>query len=101
MTGPQWKNVYNLSEEQVEKLDLAEQLMEMMQLSEAEKTLIEMLEENSECVPVLNILGHLNGRYISDFESAIEYYEKVISLEPDNAWARDARRRYSRYVGRD
>ena len=85
MTGPQWKNVYNLSEEQVEKLDLAEQLMEMMQLSEAEKTLIEMLEENSECVPVLNILGHLNGRYISDFESAIEYYEKVISLEPDNA----------------
>ena len=81
--------MYNLSEEQVEKLDLAEQLMEMMQLSEAEKTLIEMLEENSECVPVLNILGHLNGRYISDFESAIEYYEKVISLEPDNAWARD------------
>ena len=77
--------MYNLSEEQVEKLDLAEQLMEMMQLSEAEKTLIEMLEENSECVPVLNILGHLNGRYISDFESAIEYYEKVISLEPDNA----------------
>ena len=101
MTGPQWKNVYNLSEEQVEKLDLPEQLMEMMQLSEAEKTLIEMLEENSECVPVLNILGHLNGRYISDFESAIEYYEKVISLEPDNAWARDERRRYKRYLTYD
>lgn len=101
MAGPQWKNVYNLSEEQVEKLDLAEQLMEMMQLSEAEKTLIEMLEENSECVPVLNILGHLNGRYISDFESAIEYYEKVISLEPDNAWARDERRRYKRYLTYD
>ncbi|MCH2427920.1 MAG: hypothetical protein MK168_01115 [Candidatus Thalassarchaeum sp.] len=101
MTGPQWKNVYNLAEEQVEKLDLAEQLMEMMQLSEAEKTLIEMLEENSECVPVLNILGHLNGRYISDFESAIEYYEKVISLEPDNAWARDERRRYKRYLTYD
>ena len=101
MTGPQWENVYNLSEEQVEKLDLAEQLMEMMQLSEAEKTLIEMLEENSECVPVLNILGHLNGRYISDFESAIEYYEKVISLEPDNAWARDERRRYKRYLTYD
>ncbi len=93
--------MYNLSEEQVEKLDLAEQLMEMMQLSEAEKTLIEMLEENSECVPVLNILGHLNGRYISDFESAIEYYEKVISLEPDNAWARDERRRYKRYLTYD
>ena len=75
--------------------------MEMMQLSEAEKTLIEMLEENSECVPVLNILGHLNGRYISDFESAIEYYEKVISLEPDNAWARDERRRYKRYLTYD
>ena len=93
--------MYNLSEEQVEKLDLAEQLMEMMQLSEAEKTLIEMLEENSECVPVLNILGHLNGRYISDFESTIEYYEKVISLEPDNAWARDERRRYKRYLTYD
>ena len=101
MTGPQWKNVYNLSEEQVEKLDLAEQLMEMMQLSEAEKTLIEMLEENSECVPVLNILGHLNGRYISDFESAIEYYENVISLDPDNAWARDERMRYKRYLTYD
>ncbi|MDP6985773.1 MAG: hypothetical protein QGH38_00965 [Candidatus Thalassarchaeaceae archaeon] len=101
MAGPQWKNEYNLSEEQVEKIDFAEQLMEMMQLSEAEKTLNEMLEDNPECVPVLNILGHLNGRYISDFESAIEYYEKVISLEPDNAWARDERRRYKRYLTYD
>ena len=37
----------------------------------------------------------------NEFEKAVELYDKVLALEPDNAWARDARRRYQRYVGRD
>jgi lipoprotein NlpI len=41
------------------------------------------------------------GRHFSDFEKAVEIYDKVLELEADNAWARDARRRYLRYVDRD
>jgi lipoprotein NlpI len=42
-------------------------------------------------------MAHFQGRYISDFEKAVEYYDRVLELEPDNAWARDERRRYLRY----
>ena len=41
---------------------------------------------------------HLYGRYLSEFETAVKYYDKVLSIEPDNAWARDSRRRYLRYI---
>ena len=67
-------------------------------LGAAERLLLEMLDEDQECIPVLSNLGHLYGRHLSEFETAIEYYNRVLELEPDNAWARDARRRYLRYV---
>ena len=67
-------------------------------LGAAEKLLLSMIEADSACIPVLSNLGHLYGRHLSEFETAIEYYDKVLALEPDNAWARDARRRYLRYV---
>jgi tetratricopeptide (TPR) repeat protein len=67
-------------------------------LGAAERLLLSMLEADGECIPVLSNLGHLYGRHLSEFETAIEYYDRVLSLEPDNAWARDARRRYLRYV---
>ena len=67
-------------------------------LGAAEKLLLEMLSEDEECIPVLSNLGHLYGRHLSEFETAIDYYNRVLELEPDNAWARDARRRYLRYV---
>ena len=101
MAGPVWKNVYRLSDDQISRLDLAEERMEMMDISESERILLELLEEDVRCVPVLNNLGHLNGRYLSDFEKAIEYYERVLEVEPDNAWARDERRRYQRYLSYD
>lgn len=75
--------------------------MEMLDIDRAEEILLELLEEDSKCIPVLNNLGHMHGRYLSDFEKAIEYYEKVLMLEPDNAWARDERRRYARYLTYD
>ena len=75
--------------------------MEMLDLDKAEEILLEMLEEDVNCIPVLNNLGHMNGRYLSDFEKAIEYYERVLEIEPDNAWARDERRRYTRYLTYD
>jgi len=28
----------------------------------------------------------------------VKYYDRVLQLEPDNAWARDSRRRYLRYI---
>ena len=97
MAGPVWRNVYRLSEGQISNLDAAEDNMEMMQIGSAEKILLEMLEEDPECVPVLNVMAHLQGRYLSDFEKTIEFYDRVLAIEPDNAWARDERRRYLRY----
>ncbi|DAC43422.1 MAG TPA: hypothetical protein HA315_03500 [Candidatus Thalassarchaeaceae archaeon] len=101
MAGPVWRNVYRLTEDQMSKLDEAEDNMEMMRIGTAEKILIGLLENDSECVPVLNVMAHLQGRYLSDFEKAIEFYDRVLSIEPDNAWARDERRRYSRYSNYD
>jgi len=93
-----FENTYDLTSEQLEKLDLAEDMMVRNDLGAAERLLLEMLDEDQECIPVLSNLGHLYGRHLSEFETAIEYYNRVLELEPDNAWARDARRRYLRYV---
>jgi len=101
MGAPQWKNIYELSSEQIDKLEEAENKMESMEINDAEGILLGLLEGDPDCIPVLNILGHLHGRYLSDFETAIDYYDKVLLLEPDNAWARDERRRYRRYVTYD
>ncbi len=75
--------------------------MEMLDIDNAESILQELLEEDSDCVPVLNNLGHMHGRYLSEWEKAVEFYERVLQIEPDNAWARDERRRYQRYLTRD
>jgi len=75
--------------------------MEMIDINKAESILMSMLEEDADCVPVLNNLGHMYGRYLSDFEKAVEYYDRVLEIEPDNAWARDERRRYQRYLTYD
>lgn len=96
-----WENTYNLSDEQFEQLEAAEVLMESMDLSGAERLLLSMLEHADDCVPVLSNLGYLYGKHLSEFETAVEYYDRVLEIEPDNPWARDARRRYSRYIGRD
>ena len=71
MAGPRWKNIYRLSDEQISKLDDAEEAMVMMEINRAESILLELLGEDSNCVPVLNNLAHLNGRHLSDFEKAI------------------------------
>ena len=96
-----WENTYDLTDEQLEQLGDAESLMEGMDLSGAETVLLAMLENAPDCIPVLSNLGHLYGKHLSEFENAVEYYDRVLKIEPDNAWARDARRRYSRYIGRD
>ena len=75
--------------------------MEMLDINNAESILIELLEGDSDCVPVLNNLGHMYGRYLSEWEKAIEYYERVLQIEPDNAGARDERRRYQRLLTYD
>jgi hypothetical protein len=62
---------------------------------------LQMNEADPNCVPILNVLAHMYGRHLSDFESAVEYYSKVLEIEPDNAWARDERRKYSRYLTYD
>ena len=101
MAGPEWRNVYRLSDEQLGQLEQAEQCMEMIDINKAESILMSMLEEDADCVPVLNNLGHMYGRYLSDFEKAVEYYDRVLEIDPDNAWARDERRRYQRYLTYD
>ncbi|MAK26663.1 MAG: hypothetical protein CMA02_05270 [Euryarchaeota archaeon] len=101
MAGRTWKNTYRLSDTQLEQLDRAESLLESMDLGNAEELLTSMLEEDPLCVPVLSNLGHLYGRHLSEFEKAVEYYDRVLDIEPDNAWARDERRRYQRYLTYD
>ena len=101
MTSPTWKNTYLLSPEQISQLEEAENKMESMEINEAEEILLSMISTDSNCIPALNVLGHLNGRHLSDFETAVEYYDKVLILEPENAWARDERRRYRRYLDYD
>ena len=93
-----FENTYDLSSEQLENLDLAEDMMIRNDLGAAERLLLKMLDEDEECIPVLSNLGHLYGRHLSEFETAVKYYNLVLELEPDNAWARDARRRYLRYT---
>ena len=93
-----FENTYELTSEQLEQLDQAEDMMLRNDLGAAERLLLSRIEADAECIPVLSNLGHLYGRHLSEFETAIEYYDKVLALEPDNAWARDARRRYLRYV---
>ena len=101
MSERRWKNSYQLSQEQLNLLEEAEEYMEMLDIDKAESILLEMLEEDSNCIPVLNNLAHMNGRYLSDFEKAVEYYERVLEIEPDTAWARYDRRRYARYLTYD
>ena len=91
-------NTYNLSESQLQRLEDAEEMMLKNDLGNAEDLLLEMLEEDNDCIPVLSNLGHFYGRYLSEFEKAVTYYDKVLAIEPDNAWARDSRRRYLRYI---
>ena len=101
MSERTWENTYDLTDEQLVNLEDAESLMERMDLTGAETLLLTMLEASPKCVPVLSNLGHLYGKHLSEFENAVKYYDQVLEIEPDNAWARDARRRYSRYIGRD
>ncbi|MBR69260.1 MAG: hypothetical protein CMA86_07105 [Euryarchaeota archaeon] len=98
MANHPFENTYNLSESQLQLLDEAEDLMIKGALGAAEKILLSMLKGDEECIPVLSNLGHLYGRHLSEFETAVEYYDRVLAIEPDNAWARDARRRYLRYI---
>ena len=98
MAETPFDNIYDLSSEQLEQLDKAEDMMLKNDLGAAERLLLAMLEEDDECIPVLSNLGHLYGRHLSEFETAVSFYDKVLHLEPYNAWARDARRRYLRFV---
>ena len=93
-----FENTYDLSESQLADLEEAEELILKNSLGKAEELLLKMLDVNDECIPVLSNLGHLYGRYLSEFETAVKYYDRVLELEPDNAWARDSRRRYLRYI---
>ncbi|MBE53628.1 MAG: hypothetical protein CMB00_00045 [Euryarchaeota archaeon] len=98
MTNYAFDNTYNLTEQQLQQLDEAEDLMLKGSLGKAEEILLSMLSDDPDCIPVLSNLGHMYGRHLSEFKTAVEYYDRVLALEPDNAWARDARRRYLRYI---
>ena len=98
MSERSFHNVYNLSGEQLENLDKAQEMLESQHLNSAEKLLLDMLEKSPKCIPVLNNLGVLYGKYFLEYEIAISYYNEVLELEPSNEWARNERRRYERYL---
>ena len=80
MSDHSWKNIYNLSDEQLNNLNKAEDLIDMMDLTKAESLLLDMNKKVPNCVPVLNVLAHMYGRHLSDFESAIKFYNLVLKL---------------------
>ena len=71
MSDHPFENTYDLSNEQLLKLEEAEDEMLKNNLGKAEDILLEMLDEDDECIPVLNNLAHLYGRHFSDFEKLI------------------------------
>ena len=101
MSDLPFKNTYGLSQDQLQALDEAEEAMEVGRLNDAESLFLAMLKEDEDCVPVLANLGHLHGRHFSEYDKAVEYYDRVLLLEPDNAWARDERRKYKRWLDSD
>ena len=52
MSEHSWKNIYNLSTDQLNDLDEAEDMIEMMDLTKAETILLKMFKEDPTCVPV-------------------------------------------------
>ena len=98
MSTRDFRNIYNLTNEQLEQLDNAEEMLEVQHLNSAEELLLEMLQKSPQCIPVLNNLGVLYGKYFIEYETAIFYYNQVLELEPSNEWARNERRRYERYI---
>ena len=68
MSDHPFENTYELSNEQLIKLEEAEDEMLRNNLGKAEDILLELLGEDDECIPVLNNLAHLYGRHFSDFE---------------------------------
>ena len=80
MSDHSWKNIYNLSDEQLNNLNKAEDLIEMMDLTKAESLLLDMNKKVPNCVPVLNVLAHMYGRHLSDFESAIKFGSNMVRI---------------------
>ena len=56
MSDHAFDNVYGLSDDQLQRLDEAEELMLRGELGKAESLLHAMLEEDEECIPVLSNL---------------------------------------------
>ena len=60
MASPRWKNTYSLTSEQIVQLEEAEDKMESMEINDAEAILLSMIDIDPNCIPVLNVLGHLH-----------------------------------------
>ena len=79
MSDYAFDNTYDLTSEQLESLDNAEEEMLRNNLGKAEEILLDMLKEDEDMQPALNNLAHLYGRHFSDFEKAVEIYDKGLA----------------------
>ena len=50
MAGPVWVNTYNLTEDQITNIDLAEEAMDMLDLTKAEEILNKLNQEDPSCI---------------------------------------------------
>ena len=78
MSNRSFQNIYGLSDQQLEDLDKAEEMLELQHLNSAEELLLEMLKDSPECIPVLNNLGVLYGKYFLEYEKAIKEIFRVL-----------------------
>ena len=61
MSDHPFENTYDLSNDQLIKLEEAEEEMLRNNLGKSEEILLQMLDDDNECIPVLNNLAHLYG----------------------------------------
>ena len=97
MTEHAFDNVYGLSDDQLRRLDEAEEFMLRGEMERPRPSSSPCSKRRRMHPRVVQPRPHAR-RHLSEFERAVAYYNRVLDLEPDNAWARDARRRYLRYI---
>ena len=74
MSAPQWKNIYELSEDQFQRLEQAEEKMESMEINTAESILKSLLDEDLAALETDD-----NGGWTVELE---HYEERAMPLPP-------------------
>ena len=93
-----FENTYNLTSDQLERLDEAEELMLKGAFGKAETLLLSMLEEDTDCIPFFRISATSTADTCPNSERQWSTMTECYALNPTTHGPETARRRYLRYV---